>query len=147
MQLSANDIYYTITPNGVVKNVTPPLEERTFDPETGKFEVTLSFLQNSVGGGLVERIVLPSGNVLWANEEGMMREDCHYNEQATSLLWDSHPRMFGQNLFGTILVEFTGGDDFVGVQGETFEAACDSWIMQYDTTTDVLRPFFEGEEE
>lgn len=137
------NIYYTITHQGVVKKVTP---HGAYDIETGQAEASLSFLQDCVGG-FVERIVLPSGNVLWANEEGMMRADCHFNEQATSLLWDSHPRMFGQNLFGTILVEFTGREDFVEVQGETYETACDSWIMQYDTTTDVLRPFFEEEEE
>ena len=94
----------------------------------GEGSPTLEEKQEAVNG-YIELISLPSGNRMWANEDGIPLE-LPANPYASALLWDCSPHHFTQYLYGTVVMEYTG--DEVDVE----EAS--AHIMKYDNTVDVI---------
>ena len=90
-------------------------------------EPTLKEKQEAVGGYLVS-IRLPSGNIMWVNDNGPNR-DFPFNRAATALLWDADMRKIGTRLLGNVVMEYTAK--------ETIDAEVHAHIMQYDETVDI----------
>lgn len=112
-------MWYTLSYNGIVK-------------EGGVNSPTLSQLQEACGG-YVQQVQLPSGNIIWCNEEGKIL-DLPYNEQATSLWWDIDPKMtMRDTLHGNIVFEYTALNGKLSAHKE----AASRFLMQYDTSVDV----------
>ena len=112
-------MWYTLSYNGIVK-------------EGGAKTPTLSQLQEACGG-YVQDILLPSGNIIWCNEEGKLL-NLPYNEQATSLWWDIDPKMtMRDTLQGNIVFEFTE----LNAKFSAHVEAAERFLMQYDTSVDV----------
>ena len=90
-------------------------------------EPTLKEKQEGVGGHIVA-ITLPTGNIMWVNDNGPER-DFPFNRAATCLLWDSDPRKFGTRILGNVVMEYTAE--------ETIDEEVRAHIMQYDETVDI----------